>query len=42
MMTPLCFDGSGGDQERVSVRDVVETEKFCGVPLGTYENIIAT
>ena len=35
MMTPLRCEGRGGDQERVSVRDVVEIVKFWGGPLGT-------
>ena len=35
MMTPLRCGGRVGDQERVSVRDVVEIVKSCGGPLGT-------
>ena len=35
MITPLRCEGRGGDQERVSVREVVEIVKFWGSPLGT-------
>ena len=37
MMTPLRCERRGGDQEKVSVRDVVENIKVCGCPLGTAE-----
>ena len=35
MMSPLLCERRGGDQERFSVRDVDETMKSCGGPLGT-------
>ena len=39
-MTPLRCEGRGGDQERVSVREVVELVKFRGDPLGTVQHIV--
>ena len=40
MMTPLRCERRGGDQERISVREVVEAIKFCGDPLGTADTVI--
>ena len=39
MMTPLSWEEGGGDQERVSVREVVDDRMFCGGPLGTKRKI---
>ena len=39
MMTPLRCEGRGGDQERVSVREVTEIMKFKGDPLGTIKEL---
>ena len=38
MMTPLRCESRGGDQDRVSVREVANIVKFCGGPLGTIES----
>ena len=38
MMTPLRCVRRGGDQERVSVREVADIVWFCGGPLGTSES----
>ena len=38
MMTPLRCERRGGNQDRVSVREVVDKVKFCGGPLGTIES----
>ena len=37
-MTPLRCERRGGDQKRVSVREVTEIVKFRGGPLGTIQH----
>ena len=37
-MTPLRCEGRGGDQERVSVREVTDDARPCGGPLGTKQH----
>ena len=34
-MTPLRCGGRGGDQERLSAREVTDDKKFKGGPLGS-------
>ena len=41
MMTPLRCERRGGDQDRVSVREVADDRMFCGGPLGTKRKIDA-
>ena len=38
MMIPFCCEGRGGDQERVSEREVVDDTRLCGCPLGTKQH----
>ena len=37
-MMPFCCNGGGGDQDRLSVRDVTTIVSPCGGPLGAAGN----
>ena len=39
MLTPLCCEERGGDQERLSIREVAVMMKSSGGPLGTVQEV---